>query len=354
MKNNILPAKRGKIPPYQLFCILFVSRLVVTLTYIQSIINGKLAADLLISIVASYLASIIMSMPVIFCIKKYKNPLKNKWISPAFGLYFIYLASLSISRFSYFASSRLHPQSNAVFFIVLILIAVCYAVSMGIEGLGRFSVFNAALLIFAIIIAVAFNIKNFSAINFFPSYLNSHSIITSNVFILSANTVEPAVLLALSDRVNGKAEKTYFAALSTSYLTIFVLMGLCVGVMGASASLQSFPIFTLFQMAYLGGMSRLDIVHTAFWIFGVFLKCSVLLYCASIMFEKYSHKTKSVAVSGLSVIVCLLMTGYVGTMMTGLSKTVNMVLALIFCIIIPIISLIFIKKQKGEELLEKF
>jgi hypothetical protein len=83
-------AKRGKISPVQLFFILLVSRLVVTLTYIQMVSVGKLSSDLMISIALAYCFTMVSSLPAYICIVKNKNPFDVKWIAIFYAVYFIF------------------------------------------------------------------------------------------------------------------------------------------------------------------------------------------------------------------------------------------------------------------------
>lgn len=70
----MIDAKRGKISPRQLFCIFFVSRIVVSLTYVQSVSVGKFDTDVPISFALSMPLTFLMSVPAVLCVKKKKSP----------------------------------------------------------------------------------------------------------------------------------------------------------------------------------------------------------------------------------------------------------------------------------------
>lgn len=349
MTNN---AKRGKISPVQLFFILLVSRIVVTLTNVREVSVGKLSSDLLISIVLAYLFTMLLSMPAYICISKNKNPFSVKWIALLYAAYFIYSASVNISRFSYFAASMLNPESSMIFFIVIISAAVCYAAVMGIESIARFGVFCGAVLVAAVLVVAVFNINNIDMINYYPVFSNTRLEIFKNSAVFTANSIEPALLLALSGRVNGKQAKPLFFAVTASFSTIFLLIFLCMGVMGSAASLQAFPVFTLFQMASIGTFSRLDMFHTAFWIFALFFKCSVLVYASSIAVNKYSHKSKCIAVALIIALATIIAAQVAGNQTAPLIKLISAAGFILFVIVIPIIYL-FAGKRKEENLIEK-
>lgn len=349
-----IKAKRGKIPPYNLFFIIFVSRIVVALTYIQTVSVGKIATDVLISIAVAGVGGILAALPAYFCCVKNKNPLDNKIVSGFYSIYFIYYAAVNISRFSYFASSKLNPESSIIFFIIIFAAATCYAAILGVEGIGRFSVICGLIMVIAIVSVVIFNLENVREINYYPIIKNTSANIWTNIAMFITNSVEGSVFVCLSRYVNGKTAKPYFWGISLAYAVIFLLISVCIGVLGNSATLQSYPIFTLFQMAKFGDFSKMDVIHTAFWITAVFLKCSVLTYCAASCTKKYSHKTKCLAVSGLVILFSVLITQVLGTNMFIVTKYISFFGCLVFCFGIPLLSLIFKKKKKGDEVLEKF
>ncbi len=350
-------AKRGQIPPYNLFFLLFISRVIVTLTYVQTISVGIMASDLLISVAIAFVLTVALSLPIYFCIKRGISPFSIKWIGWLYVAFFVYKTAVNVARFSGFATGRLNPDATTYFFSIMIMVAVAYGAYLGIEGLGRFSLFVGITLIGVIVLIIGLNVDNFEFINLFPIVQNSTSDIAYNSAIFTSNAVEPAVLLVLSSRVNSdlkSLKKAYFGSLVSAYLTIFVLVFFSLAVMGANSTLQSYPIFTLFQMATGESMARLDIIHTAFWILSAFLKCSLLVYCASVCVKKFSHKNKCIAISAITIAVSLAMTEWVTDLLIKISKPLSLATFVIFCVVIPLVSLFAIKKSKGDLLIEKF
>ena len=179
----MIQAKRDKIAPISVFFLLFISRIVVSLTNVQSVTTGLMKTDILISIIASMAIVLVLSIPVIFCIKNHKNPLDVKWVGGFYSLYYIFLAGVNISRFSYFASTTLNPDSQAWVFSIIVAVCAFYGAYLGIEGLARFSAFAFVLLISAIIVALVFNVQDFELINLFPIVTNSRESIIKNTVL---------------------------------------------------------------------------------------------------------------------------------------------------------------------------
>ena len=345
----MINAKRGKISPKQLFFIFFVSRLVVSLTYIQAVTVGKFDSDVPISFALSLPLTFLMSIPAVMCVKRKKSPLSNSAVCVLYLLFFLFFSSLTVGRFAYFATTKMNPESPMVMFILLAFVAACYGAYLGLEPLGRFASFCGVLLTAVIAVVLIFNVKNFECVNLFPVLQNGSKHIAVNTFLFTCNSIEPVLLLSLSDKTNGDSVKPYFSGVACAYLGVFLLLLFCCGVLGNSADLQSFPIFTLFQTASVNDMSRLDILHTSFWIFAVFLKTAVLLFCASTLFKKYSHKNKVLVFGVIAFLGAVIMNEVFGMKMAGISKIVTVAMFVLFAFVIPIFTLIFGRSDDVEK-----
>ena len=63
-------AKRGTVSAFQFFSIIFISRAVVSFTYIQTISVGRFASDILIAYAISFFLSLLLSFPAVMCEEK--------------------------------------------------------------------------------------------------------------------------------------------------------------------------------------------------------------------------------------------------------------------------------------------
>ena len=339
--------KKGQISPAQLFSILFVSRIVVSLTYIQNVSVGRLSTDLLISVFLGLLGALALCVPICLCIKKNKNPFDVKWVAVLYGLFFVFSAALSITRFSYFATSRFNAAMPMIVYVLLIAAAACYAASLGIEPIGRFSgVCSVSLLVMAIVII--FNGKNVDLINFYPIVENSRANIFENAAMIAANTVEPALVAALHKRVNGNAVKPLICSTLFVFVIIFLLIFMCMGVMGSAAPLQAYPIFTLFQMASIGSLSRLDMLHTAFWMLALFLKTSVFIYASTTGLKSSKHRVSTLGAAILTVVISAVIIWLIGMRSVSFSKIMSLSLSILFLVIIPVAFLLKERKNTVE------
>lgn len=341
MYKNLI-SKRGKIAPYQLFFVLFVSRIVVSLTYVQTVSVGILSTDFLISIALSFLFTMLLSIACVLCsVRGLKPPL-----IVLYAVYFVWLSSLNVGRFSYFASSRINANSSMIYFIIAIVVAGCYCAILGIESVSRFGSFCGVLLIITVFSVFLFNIHNLDGLNYFPIYTNSKNDILKNALVMTSNSIEPALLLVLSNRINGAKAKPFYYAILSSYFTVFMLILFVIGVLGSASSLQSYPIFTLFQMASVGSFSRLDMLHTAFWVLALLLKISVLIYSSSLVIKKYKHSTKCIIISFLVIVISIISNSFVTFESTEINKYISLISFVLFVLVLPIVTLI--RGRKNE------
>lgn len=348
-----MQAVRNKIAPLSIFVMLYISNIVVCLTNAQSFTTGLvIKTDILISIIASMALSLVLALPAIYCYKKNKNPFDIKWISVLYGIYFIYIAAVNISRFAYFSSSTFNPASQAWPLCVLISVSALYCACLGIESLARFSSFAFISLLVAILIIILCSTKNYHEINLYPVIQNDAKGMLRNIAVMTSQTSEIALFLCLCKRTNGDCIKPFVWSLIASYVTVFVLFLFVVAIMGASASMQSFPIFTMFQMAKFSSFERIDVIHISFWVFGIFIKSVLLIYCSSICIKSFKSKTKCAVSALLAMVVSIVITEFF--------KSANMmpisivICFCIFCVVIPTGVLIFKKRNYGDELIEKF
>lgn len=348
----MITSQRNKIAPVSIFFLLYISRIVVTLTNIQSVTSGMVNTDMLISIAIALGLNLLLCLPAIWCYKNNKNPFEVKGVNLFYALYFIFLAGVNISRFSYFASTILNPEASAWVFSVIIVVCAGYSSRFGIEGLSRFSAFGFILIVITILAGIGFNIRNYDEINLYPVITNSNQAIFENVMYITSSSVEVIVLLCLGKRVNGSAVKPFVFSVIASFFTTFILILFVNGTMGDAGNLYAFPVYTMFQLAKIGLFERLDVLQISFWIFGIFIKAVMLIYCASISIKSGKNNTKCIIVSILSLAVSFALTEFSETSIT--SPIIFVVPYIVFCVAIPLITLIFKKRNLGDELIEKF
>lgn len=348
-------AQKNKIAPISVFFLLYISRIVVSLTSSQLVTAGKIRTQILISIFISAFVTMIIAIPAALCSVKHKNPFDIKWLSAFYSVYFVFLAAVNISRFSYFASTTLNPNSQAWIFSVIVTVCALYAACLGIESLARFSAFGFFLLVIAIAAAIICNAGNFDRLNYYPLLSGDTENIFQNVIYMTSSSSESVIFLCLSKRVNGSGVKPLFISIAAVFLTIFALFASVIGVLGDAASVNSFPLYTLFQLAKIGLLERMDVFYISFWIFGIFIKSVLLIYCAGSSLTVVKKITPPVRYSFCAAAALCLSVYFTEFLpVSNVRASVYILPYAVFCVAVPVLTLIFKKRNYGDELVEKF
>ncbi len=197
-------------------------------------------------------------------------------------------------------------------------------------------------------VVLGFNVQHFQWFSLFPPGSNTVGEVVRNGVVLSANTAEITIFLVLADRVviGGRRFGAFYGAMGCSYLTTSLLFLFAIGVMGDAAGLQAFPIYTLSQLAGSGSMVRMDALYTGFWIFAIFIKAALLIYCAAVTLPGsggYKGKCLGAGLAAFAVSCAL------GRLMTvgQHSPLITVVPFAVFSSLIPLVWLLGHRKARG-------
>ena len=231
---------------------------------------------------------------------------------------------------------------------MLILLFAVYGALVGLQGLSRFSGFAFCLIVLVVAVVLGFNAQHFQWFSLFPPGSNTVGEVVRNGVVLSANTAEITIFLVLADRVviGGRRFGAFYGAMGCSYLTTSLLFLFAIGVMGDAAGLQAFPIYTLSQLAGSGSMVRMDALYTGFWIFAIFIKAALLIYCAAVTLPGsggYKGKCLGAGLAAFAVSCAL------GRLMTvgQHSPLITVVPFAVFSSLIPLVWLLRHRKARG-------
>ena len=352
----MIESKAGKISPFNFFSLIFISKVLVAFTSCTFVLRGEYSSDILISIAGSMFLSFILMCIIIYACKNGKSPLNNKWVGLIYGIYFIFVGSILVTRFSFFASTELNPESQILFYCAFIIAFCVYGAMLGIEPLARFSLLVFAVTVIGIIAILMFGIYEFEIINLFPFTKNSAEDIIVNSLYFAGDSSELVLFLGVSPKVNGNKIKPLWWATGTAYVVCIGILAVVIGILGDTATMSAFPLFEVSQVSKFSDNERLDSVYTAFWIFAVFLKCTSFLYASTVMFnkvfQKLTHKKICIVCGIIMMAFCTFFS--ILNVLSGIYQPLIIVPYIIFGFVIPIGCLIFQKKDKGEILIEKF
>lgn len=122
--------------------------------------------------------------------------------------------------------------------------------------------------------------------------------------------------------------------------------------MGESILMRNFPFYSFFQISKFGNFERLDVLHICFWIMGVFIKAVTSLYCACSCIKREFKRNFAFASSAVVFVLSIFMLNFANGQ--GTDYRITLPLFLVFCVIIPTLTLIFKKKNYGDELVKMY
>ncbi len=288
--------QKRKIGAGQLFCLLYICRMLTTVTFSPILSDGLLSGNNLPDIVFAALFIFLLCIPAYLFYKRFPSgtPLsvlpENKASVPAlfYCALFLFSASVSVSRFYIFLTSVIYPEKNMSLFLVIAVLLCAYCSYLGIEALSRGNVillFITALGTAAILFTSADKISFY---NLEPILFNPISDSVKSGFFAAGRTVEAAAFLFLAAGTKGNIKKGFFVCISLFVISLLLLFFFLGGVSGKFAETQLFPFYSLAIISKFPFFERLDAVVTAIWIFSILIKCSLFMYIAGEQLNVFS------------------------------------------------------------------
>lgn len=355
---------KEKITALQLFSILFISRILVSLTYVPALSSGSFSTDLFLTVPLSFLIMTIMFIPMYILLKKHKgqsvldcaediSSVFVKIIAVLFLLFFVYNGASAISRFTIFVTSSLQPRMPAATLAVSIVLVSCYIAWLGIEPLGRFSAIMVPIMCIGVLIIFTGVIPKMSALNFEPILYRGYGDFWDNVLSTISQTVEIAALAILAPMAGGKVRKGFFLWLTGLSIFMMTIAFSVIGVLGNFSESQLFPVYITTVLSEFSVIKRLCALQTAIWLSGVIIKVSYLCILSDTCFSKLAKQKKGrnlfFPLSGVIIIILSLVFSKNFQIYTQVSSAfIGLIFNILLIIIIPIIILIC-KKIKGRK-----
>lgn len=355
--------KLQSVSCFQLFSLLFISRILVSLTYIPSLNAQQTKGDLLLSVLLMLPLLLLCFVPVYFYMKYYQNEnlaTVARQVSKPVGIgvsglycfWFLFIGALNLTRFVYFVTSEMNQNASPFFLVALITLAAGYGAYLGIQSLGRASVVVLWAMLISFIFVMLFALKHFNFTNFSPILENKLTDNIMNAVSITCNTSELTVILFLIPRMEEKIQKKNIAAWVAGIVAlVFSLYFVSVGTLGDFAEAQSFPIYSMSQISGVGILQRLDSIHTSIWIVALFLKTALFLIAAQTALKGVFKNLKMpwtllpciILIIGLAYGMSFSFPNYWKTS----NQWVNIVPFVIFGLVIPGIFALLAKRKKG-------
>lgn len=339
----------------QLFGMLFISRMIVNMTYNPLLTGGESMWDHILSSAISFVLVFAMVVPVYkMCNMRGGIDVANASyallgkagavICIIYALYYAFISIYTLSLFDSFVSNAMSPKVPILALSFAVIIVSCYAAYKGIEGIARASFLILILIVIALLFIAFALLPQIDYRNFTPfMYDGSKQTVNGVILMLSRTACIPAMAMLLPT-VKGNKKRGLIVWNTAVYVTIAILITVIVGSLGDYLKTQSFPIYTATCIAEIGILQKLDVLYLGFWIMGLFVKMSLFIYLtAACMRRILGEKASKVSIFISGIIIAVLsyfISGHKEFIALVYNLRAIMVFTLITAIIIPLTLLI--------------
>lgn len=352
---------KRKISTLQLYSILYVSRILLTLTFMPSLNNEAVNTDLLFQVIIFFFALPLAALPLYFLYRLQPewnildhafavSPIVERILSVGYAGYFLYGTIIAISRFDIFATSRLFPDSDFTVFLLLIILVCCAAAFYGLEAVGRAAAVGLIIVLAAFLFVIITLVPQFELLNFTPPFYNGVRRVLRGAVASLSQTVELSVIAVLAPKVTGNLASGFVKWLAGLTATLLCLLGSAVAVLGYYADSQLFPIHAAAVLSQFSVLQRLDSLLTGVWMLCLFIKASVFILISSECLQHAFHIKNNkplIIFSGLLIsAVCVFVSRDMGRFKLLVQDSISVVLFCFFVLIVPISFLVFGRSKK--------
>ena len=347
----------------QLFAMLFVSRMVVSMTYGTLLIGDSELWDHLVSIPIAFILTFLLMIPIY---KLFKMDMKMSLIDNSeqyfgkFGilvtaLYVIYYLIISfhtLAIFNNFILNAVNPSISLPLLSALLLFSACYGAYKGLEALVRTSAFILLATILAFLFLGISLFSSIEKINFTPLLYNGFESCGEGViYMISQASCIPAlaVLLPMSKGSHRKGMVFWNTGIYFIFALIIILI---TGTMGDFGKTQLFPVYTAAGIGKFGAFRHLDSLYLGIWMSGIFLKLSLFLFLAGEGVKKIKGDRASkisIVMFGVALALFPFFYGEFKVLYKSFLTYFLLAYLLIIAVAIPAILIVFKNKKPKKE-----
>lgn len=277
----------SKVSVFQFYSTLFLTRLLVTLTYIPEYKNGVTVSDLIFQTLLRFVFGIIIMIPV-FLLQRKKggellntNSAFNKIKAVIFSIVFFYFSITTVSRLDLFAGTVVFPETDVKLLLLLVVVFCGYCAYLGLEPISR----SAVLFVIPVFLSLLFIsfvlVKKVDLLNLTPLFYNGALPVLKTSLNAVGRTVEYAIIAVSFPLVEGNTKKGFFVWITAQTLITAVIFFFEGTVLGAFSNMQLFPVYTIASMAQCLFFRGLGAIITGVWILCAILKISLLIFLQS-------------------------------------------------------------------------
>lgn len=345
--------KTVKISAWQLMTLLLVSRVAIALTYTGGSAGVAHGTDRMAVLLLEAAAALLLFLPTLWYSRAAQGIGALEYAYVQFGkggavvavlysLYCLYIQSLDLMQFDHFAAAATSPELPRVILCIVLVAAAFVAAFYGLEAVARTASVIALLMIAAIVFLMISLIPDMKLLHFPPLLYDGVAPVVTGVLENLPRFLELGLMALLVPYVKGVG-KGLSAGVLLSAAVVLVMQTTVVGVLGDYGEMVTYPYYTAATLAQSSLIQRLDVLVTAIWLAGIFVKMSLLaVIFLGCMRQAFGDKWKLlyVAVGGAVVLtVGLLLGDRMLEAEHGFLWVISTTLLLLFTVALPVVLL---------------
>lgn len=347
----------------QLFAMLFVSRMVVSMTYGTLLIGDSELWNHLVSVPVAFILTFLLVIPIYKLFKMNTKMSLIDNLETEFGKFGVFLTSVyiiyyliisfhTLAIFNNFILNAVNPSISLPILSVLLLSSACYGAYKGLEALARTSGFILVATVLAFLFLGISLFSSIEKINFTPIlYDGLESFGEGVLYMISQVSCIPA-LAVLLPASKGNHKKGIIAWNLGIYSIFALVIILITGTMGDFGKTQLFPVYTAAGIGKFGAFRHLDALYLGIWMSGIFLKLSLFLFLAGEGVKKIKGERVgkiSTIVFGFVLAIFPFFYGEFKILYKSFLTYFLLAYLVIIAVIIPIVLIIFKNKKPKKE-----
>lgn len=365
--------KKNSITAGQLFCMLYVSHSIITLTSTPGLQNNENIQDVMLSAPIAFLLQLLLAIPLLALHRRYNNmnivdharyrlgKAGGIAVALCYAALFLYVPSVALARYNVFVTTTMLPQAPFLLLSLSVVATACYGAFMGLEALARASGFVFVAVVASLLFIFCALTPKLDFLNFIPFGYAGTAPIFEDSFSVASSVMEIATLAVLLPFAKGKASGKFAFWSFGECFTVALVAFFVTGILGSYAKSQLFPFYVASSFAEVGAVQRLDAFYTAVWTAGLFVKTALFLISFSLCITNiWGEKAgrRSLLFGALAVCVVSMILSNTPQMIKAIAKSdVTNLLAIVFFTAIPavlwLIDRIAERRRKGRQKVEQ-
>lgn len=302
-----LDEKLSKISSLQMYAILILARIMHTMIYFTD--TNESETGLMAALLFTTLIEVLAAAPLISYIQnggsdiagdisgdKRGKSLAAGLIRLLYAVFFIYIASGTLSYFADFMEEEFQDIANPYVVIFLLAAVCCYCARLGIEGLARAGVIVLGIVLVLVVLMAVVSEGEFDTLNLEPITLKSFPGMLKYAMKDISSAWWLPMLAALAPHLRGSAKKTAAAYLMSKLVILELLLLLVILVLWNFVGVIGYPILALGAYAKTDFIQHFDAINMFVWTINCIIVNGTYIFISSGSREKRPGSIKIAAV----------------------------------------------------------